>query len=417
MNESYIKKMNIKENLCMDLEQKAEEEYLSNNRPTKQQCIYLQQAAALRAELARMSIGEEKYYQQRKLQLINKKIEDVIREVDPEFFRKYKEKRDKENNNSGGSSNTNNTNNNLSNNISEDTKNWFKPAPKHSFDDVSGMHELKEELQECITNFKLKSIDEYLKLKKLHSFFFVGPPGCGKTYIIEAFAHELMEKDYKYISVSGSDIKSKYVGDAEKIITKIFDVAIENAPCILFIDEIDGVCKNRSLLNLPEYASSMTTSFLEGFNKINSAKKDIIFLGATNYPNQVDDAMLDRVELLRVPFPDADARKRIFAKNMGDILSLEEDVDFEYMSQITEKYNYRDIERLVEKLKRNIKKELCKIYDKDENAMVEALKSGEFKLTKEMFDAVKDEFIPTPKDEIEKELDEWENRFNRAEIG
>ena len=60
-------------------------------------------------------------------------------------------------------------------------------------------------------------------MKQLHSYFFIGPPGCGKTYIIEAFAHELMDQNYKYLSLVGSDILSRFVGEAEKIITRLFE--------------------------------------------------------------------------------------------------------------------------------------------------------------------------------------------------
>ena len=105
-------------------------------------------------------------------------------------------------------------------------------------------------------------------MKNLHSYFFVGPPGCGKTFIIKAFAKELAEKDYKYIALEGSDILSRYVGDAEKIVTRVFEEAEKQDKCIVFIDEVDGVCKNRSKSNLPEYAASLTTAFLTGYNRI-----------------------------------------------------------------------------------------------------------------------------------------------------
>ena len=82
MEDSYIKKMNMKENICMELMQKADEEYIKNNHQhTKQECAYLQQAATLRSELASMSIGEERAYQQRKLNELNRKITKVIMEV------------------------------------------------------------------------------------------------------------------------------------------------------------------------------------------------------------------------------------------------------------------------------------------------------------------------------------------------
>ena len=414
MEDSYIKKMNMKENICMELMQKADEEYIKNNHQhTKQECAYLQQAATLRSELASMSIGEERAYQQRKLNELNRKITKVIMEVDPEFMKRYKENKEKEKQLKNGSNARKTEAGGKEKPLDESIASWFKEAPKHSFADVSGMHELKEQLKECIANAQLKNLEEYLKMKKLHSYFFIGPPGCGKTYIIEAFAHELMDKNYTYLSLAGSDILSRYVGEAEKIVTRLFEEAENHTPCIIFIDEIDGVCKNRSLPNLPEYAASITTAFLTGYNRINSSDKDIIFIGATNYPNQVDDAMLDRVELVRVPFPDLDARKRAFSHSLKEMISLEEDFSYDEMAEKTEKYNYRDIDRMVSRIKKEILKQVIHQYPGEQDA-IEALKTGKFLLTREMFDKIQEDFLPTPKDEIEKELDEWERRFKKG---
>lgn len=414
MEDSYIKKMNMKENICMELMQKADEEYIKNNHQhTKQECAYLQQAATLRSELASMSIGEERAYQQRKLNELNRKITKVIMEVDPEFMKRYKENKQKEKHLKNGSGAGKADTGGKEKPLDESIASWFKEAPKHSFADVSGMHELKEQLKECIANAQLKNLEDYLKMKRLHSYFFIGPPGCGKTYIIEAFAHELMDKNYTYLSLAGSDILSRYVGEAEKIVTRLFEEAENHTPCIIFIDEIDGVCKNRSLPNLPEYAASITTAFLTGYNRINSSDKDIIFIGATNYPNQVDDAMLDRVELVRVPFPDLDARKRAFSHSLKEIISLEEDFSYDEMAEKTEKYNYRDIDRMVSRIKKEILKQVIHQYPGEQNA-IEALKAGKFLLTREMFDKIQEDFLPTPKDEIEKELDEWERRFKKG---
>lgn len=408
MEDSYVRTMNLKENLCMELLQKAEEEYIRNNkRHTKQECAYLQQAANLRAEMASMSNDANREYQQRKLRELNRKIADVIREVDPEFMKRYQENKQKEKQLKNGS-----TAKTGDKPLDESVASWFKEAPKHSFEDVSGMHELKEQLKECIANSKLKHLEEYLKMKKLHSYFFIGPPGCGKTYIIEAFAHELMNKNYTYLSLTGSDILSRYVGEAEKIVTRLFEEAEKHTPCLVFIDEIDGVCKNRSLPNLPEYAASITTAFLTGYNRIHSSGKEIIFIGATNYPNQVDDAMLDRVELLRVPFPDQDARKRAFSHSLDGIIRLEDGFTCDDLAEQTEKYNYRDIDRLVGRIKKEVMKQVIRRYV-DEQEAIDALKSGKFCLTRAMFEEIQDKFIPTPKDEIEQELDEWEKRFEK----
>ena len=422
MEDSYIRSMVRNENLCREYMQKAEDLYIQNgNKHSKEECLLLQKAAMCRSEMAGMSTGEERRFQQRRLQELNQKIESIVRQLNPEAF-KNAAGGGKSSSGSAGSSGgsagsgagAGGASSSAGSSVADETvSGWFKEAPKHSFQDVSGMKELKKQLLASMEDKKLADLKSYLGMKNLQSYFFIGPPGCGKTYIIEAFAHELMDNDYKYLSLVGSDILSKYVGEAEKIITRLFEEAEKNAPCIVFIDEIDGVCKNRSLPNLPEYASSITTAFLTGYNRINSSDKQIIFIGATNYPNQVDNAMLDRVELVRVPLPDPEARQFSFEHKFGKILKLASDLSYSYMAGETDTYNYRDIDRLCARIKQNLISDVMKQYP-DQKSALEALKCGAFPLTKEAFDKARSECLPTPKDDILRTLDEWEKKFNNG---
>lgn len=414
--DSYKRRMQEKENMCNAFIRKADDAYYANDgQHSKMECAYLQKAAMLRAEMKSESIGAEKEYQDRMLQELNAKIRRIIMEIDPDYYRQKLNSDSNDNKNSGGSSSSEGA---ASNSEAEDdalretVKKWFKETPKHSFEDVAGMSALKEQLSDCIADSKMLKLKAFMKMKSVYSYFFIGPPGCGKTYIIEAFAHELMSQDYKYISLVGSDILSRYVGEAEKIVSRVFEEARKNAPCIVFIDEVDGVCKNRSQANLPEYAASLTTAFLTGYNTITDFDKPIIFIGATNYPNQVDNAMLDRVELIRVPFPDKEARKSAFEKNFSSWVDLADDISYEEIADVTENYNYRDISRLVARIKNRILRELIKKYPNEDQAL-EALQNKEYKLTREMFFVSKEQCLPTPKEDIIKDLDDWEAKFNQ----
>lgn len=423
--DSYIEKMQARENLCLAYMKKADDILLANgNLPSKEECIYLQKAASLRYEMAQMSVGEERLYQQRKVQELNQRIKNIVRVINPERFKEIQENEARAKADKNGKDPASGGNRATGGNspgsfaprqqggFEPQVENWFKEAPKHSFDDVSGMGELKEQLRECIADSQLNRLKDFLKMKKLHSYFFIGPPGCGKTYIIEAFAHELMDKNYKYLSLAGSDILSRFVGEAEKIITRLFEEAEKNAPCIVFIDEVDGVCKNRSQPMLPEYAASLTTAFLTGYNRINNSDLPIVFIGATNYPNQVDNAMLDRVELVRVPFPDTEARMFSFEKHFSSVIPLEEGFSFRDMADCTDTYNYRDIQRLVSRIKAMALKELMQTY-KSEDQALEALKDGSYRLTRALFSRAQENCLPTPKEDIIRELDEWEEKFKR----
>lgn len=81
---------------------------------------------------------------------------------------------------------------------------------------------------------------------------------------------------------------------------------------LVFVDEIDGVSINRNLPGIAEYQASITTAFLTDYNHINNSDKDIVFIGVTNFPERMDSAMHSRVELIRVPLPDREARKGYF---------------------------------------------------------------------------------------------------------
>ena len=415
MDDFYLNKMQKYENLCLAWIQKADQEFLNNNfQHTKQECVYLQQAVNLRSEMARISIGEEQAYHRRKARELNARIADIIRIIDPEYMKRKeqeaKAKKEQQSKRSAPAS-TGSAKSSSSSVDSDEVKSWFKEMPKVSFEDVVGMHELKKKLRGCIEDSKLQKIRKYLGIRNQKAYFFVGPPGCGKTYLIEAFAHELVaNKEYKYMSLDGSDILSKYVGDAEKTITRLFEEAEKNAPCIVFIDEIDGICKSRSIKDLPEYAASITTAFLTGYNRIKSLDLPIVFIGATNYPTKVDNAMMDRVEIINVPFPDKEGRALKFRQELGKSLKLKNGFIFEDMADATEdqenEYNYRDIERLCEEMKVLAIQDVLNIYN-DEDKAISAMQTGEYSISRELFDKAREKCTPTPKQAIKKEILEW----------
>ncbi len=293
---------------------------------------------------------------------------------------------------------------------------WFKDAPKHGFDAVAGMEELIEKLRGCVRDVAASKLNQFLGMDMVHSFFMYGPPGCGKTFISQAFAHELMKMDYQYMSLSGGDIHNSLVGESEKYVERAFQEAAERAPCIMFVDEIDSVCRNRSMPNVPAHAMSTTTAFLTGYNEITHSDKPIIFIGATNYPNLVDNAMMDRVELIKLPLPDMKVRENSFEKNFKKIIQNEDGFTYEDMADMTDNYNQRDIRRLTERVKRLIKDSLTARYGEDEVAAVEALQKGDFRLTREMFAGAVNSYQPSKKDDIIRSLDAWDDsQQKRAE--
>ena len=298
----------------------------------------------------------------------------------------------------------------------EEVASWFAKKPTHGFDQVAGMKDLIERLSNCALGAQWNKIKAFLKMPTVHTYFFYGLPGCGKTFIANAFAHELMNEKYHYMTLTGGKIMSSKVGVAEKTIERVFEEAKKNAPCILFIDEIDGVCADRSDDNTPQYARSLTTSFLTGYNSLKQFEKDsdkkIIFIAATNYPELVDSAMLDRAELIYVEIPDQEARCHSFKLKYSDIFQLEDGFDYMEMAERTDGYNYRDLDRLEEHLKDKVFSYLRSNYVSEDEAY-EALVNGEFRLTREMFEEAFDAYEPTPKDREKEAMQKWREKVSR----
>ena len=439
MNDTALLRSLIeKENISRSYQQRAQEILRSNNYvPSAEQCMMLQRAADLESEMAGMTIGAEK---DRHIQEMNRLDQDCNR-IRKQIDKSQKSASDstakkadgagagasgKANPDASGKANpdaSGKTQEEIE--IDRAVRTWYKDAPKISFEDVSGMEDLKAKLHSCIADSRADRLREYLQIPKLNSYFFVGPPGCGKTFICEAFAHELMDKEFKFISILGSDIISKYAGTAEKSVTRLFDEAMNNAPCIVFIDEIDSLCKNRSLPNLPEYAANITTSFLTGYNKIHNADSEVIFLAATNYPNRVDAAMLDRAEIIRLPLPDKTARARALEREFSykvesgegedrtveykPIVQLRKDLSFDLMAEKTWRFNYRDIERFASAVKKTLFHELMEFFG-DEKLAIEALESGDYKFSLKKFEEILEKFKPSSKEEILRDLLAWEKK-------
>lgn len=289
---------------------------------------------------------------------------------------------------------------------------WFKDSPKYGFDKVSGMEDVKKRLQDCVRDVASSSLNKYLEMDTTHSFFFYGLPGCGKTFIVKAFAHELMKQGYKYMSLTGADIHSSLVGESEKIVERAFKEAVDNAPCILFIDEVESVCRNRNMPNVPAHAMSTTVSFLTSYNEILESEKPVIFIGATNFPNQVDPAMLDRVETVMIPLPDAAARTHAFKAAFSKIVRNAPGLTYAYMGEKTVNYNYRDIGRLAAKLRKALKDRCLAAYGENFEMGVAAMQNGELMLTLEMFDKAFSENHPSKKEEALSGLQEWDASLN-----
>jgi transitional endoplasmic reticulum ATPase len=137
-----------------------------------------------------------------------------------------------------------------------------------------------------------------------------GPPGTGKTLLAKAVANEL---DRTFLSVKGPELKHPLYGMSERNVRELFETADEEAPCVIFFDEVDAIAGDRDAFRHGATESIVATLLTE-LDGIES-RDDLLVLAATNRPEAIDDAVLRRGrldEIVDVPVPDADAQAEIF---------------------------------------------------------------------------------------------------------
>ena len=218
------------------------------------------------------------------------------------------------------------------------SRDFISEIPKLTYDDVAGMNDLKEKLTNKIM-FPIKYNDVYDEFvrKKNQGVILYGPPGCGKTYIAEATVGELNKRlngKLGYISICISDVLSQYVGVSEKNLDNAFKQAAEEAPCVLFIDEIDALGGSRSGSNTQSHDRKLVNQFLASFKRIEN--RLVLVMGATNYPWGIDSALMRSGRFgkaIRIDPPDYAARKALYKlelskRRIGDDINLENLVAF-----------------------------------------------------------------------------------------
>lgn len=222
----------------------------------------------------------------------------------------------------------------------------FVERPNVRWGDVGGLDSLKMELKEAVElPLKRPEVFERMGIRPLKGILLFGAPGTGKTMLAKAVA---TESEANFIAINGPEVLSKWVGESEKTLRELFRKAKQAAPCILFIDEIDGLAPVRGAGSGEGTMVSerLVDTLLTEMDGLKTMKK-VIVLGATNRPDILDKALMragrfDRV--IEIPLPDEKTRLEIFRVHTKKMPL--KGVDLPDLAKATEGYTGADIENI-----------------------------------------------------------------------
>ena len=230
--------------------------------------------------------------------------------------------------------------------MEEEIDNRFLQKPNVNFNDVGGMETVKKEIELKIIKPLLHPELYKAYGKKIGGgILLYGPPGCGKTFIAKATAGQV---NAKFLSIGLNDILDMWVGNSEKNLHEIFELARNNAPCVLFIDEIDALGASRSDMKQSS-GRHLINQFLQELDGIDSTNEGVLIIGATNTPWNLDPAFrrpgrFDRIVF--VPPPDVSTRESILQLKLNN--KPTSGIDFKAISKKTENYSGADIDAIID---------------------------------------------------------------------
>ncbi|WP_290624042.1 MULTISPECIES: CDC48 family AAA ATPase [unclassified Archaeoglobus] len=219
-----------------------------------------------------------------------------------------------------------------------------RAVPDVTYEDIGGLKRELRLVREMIElPLKHPELFQKLGIDPPKGVLLYGPPGTGKTLIAKAVANEV---DAHFITISGPEIMSKYYGESEQRLREIFEEAKENAPAIIFIDEIDSIAPKREEVTgeVERRVVAQLLALMDGLE----ARGQVIVIGATNRPDSLDPALrrpgrFDRE--IEIGVPDKEGRKEILEIHTRK-MPLAEDVDLEELAELTNGFVGADLEAL-----------------------------------------------------------------------
>ncbi len=220
-------------------------------------------------------------------------------------------------------------------------------APQVRWADIGGLDDAQMRLKEGV-ELPLKDPDAFRRLgiRPAKGFLLYGPPGTGKTLLAKAVAREA---EANFIATKSSDLLSKWYGESEQQIARLFARARQVSPCVIFIDELDSLVPSRGGgMGEPQVTERVVNTILSEMDGLEELQS-VVVIGATNRPNLIDPALLRPGrfdELIYVGVPDRAGRRRILGIQTGK-MPLAGDVDLDDLAKRTDRYTGADLEDLV----------------------------------------------------------------------
>ncbi|MDL2402892.1 CDC48 family AAA ATPase [Rhizobium mayense] len=280
-------------------------------------------------------------------------------------------------------------------------------APNVRWEDVGGLDEAQVKLKEGV-ELPLRSPQSFKRMgiRPAKGFLLFGPPGTGKTLLAKAVAREA---EANFVATKSSDLLSKWYGESEQQVSRLFERARQVAPTVIFIDEIDSLAPVRGGgLGEPAVTERVVNTLLAEMDGLEDMQ-GVVVMAATNRPNLLDPALLRPGrfdELVYVPVPDLKARRKILGIHTKK-MPLAEDVDLDALAERTERFTGADLEDLTRR-----------------SGLIALRQSIDAsKVTKEDFDRALQEVRPSVTPEVERDYEEMlrtlrqENPQQRMQIG